>query len=191
MGRWKSALRIYDQMLQVDPDWYILHLGKGRVFWQLRRYRQAEAAFEKACTLNPGSTSACDGWGRCLFRRGDTEKARAIWAKAAEQDPQEPRNWYGLAQWAARERDAVAAQAYAERCLRLRMDNARLHWILAQAALSQGKRRLFRKELKAWGRRCLVAAWIWVATRVWSFWKWRSRRDELPGICTETDSSMV
>ena len=154
--RWQSALSVHDRMREVDPEWHSPHLGRGRALWNLRRCDQAEEAFETACALSPGPTSATHWLGRCAYRRGQWESAYSFWMKSVEQDPEDARSWLGLAHLAARRGDWMGVIEHATRYLALGRETTSAHWLLAWAAWRTGQRRLCRRELKLWARELLL-----------------------------------
>ena len=67
--RWPEALRIYDQMIQIDPEWHIPHLGRGRALIELQRWDEAELSLKTARALVSGRTNATYWLGRCAWRK--------------------------------------------------------------------------------------------------------------------------
>ncbi len=191
-GRWQSALSIYDQTLEADPEWHIPHLGRGRALWNLRRYADAEEAFQRSYALSPGSTSATHWLGRCAYRGGQWERAYRLWMKTVEQDPEEARSWYALARLAARRGDPTGVIEHAKRYVALGRDNTSVHWLLAWAAWRSGQRRMFHRQMKLWAGRLLlafVAHGFQACRRLRTVW----RRDAhgISGVGSEADASMV
>lgn len=191
-GRRRSALNVYNRMLQVDPDWHVLHLGMGRVLWRLGRRGQAEEAFERACRLSSGPTSAFHWLGLCAYRRGDWEKAHQIWQKSVEQDPKEVRSWYRLAKLEARRGSPERAIEHAKRCLALGLDVPSVHWLFAWAAWRLRQRRVAHREFRLWGTQQLQA--IWARGLRWWYWIRRFGRRNAHGVSTpgsQADASVV
>ncbi len=154
-GRWQEALHLYDQMLQIDPEWHIPHLGRGRALWHFRRWTQAEEAFQSACRFSSGPTSAFHWSGLSAFRRGDWEEAYRNWMTSVSQEPKEVRSWYALARLEKRRGNPLKAIAYADECLKRGLSHFAVHGILAWGAWQSGQRGMFRREFRLWARRLL------------------------------------
>ena len=173
-GAWRSALQTYERMIEVNPEWHVPHVGRGRVLWHFRRYAEAEQAFDTACALSGGATSAWHWLGRSAWRRGDFEAAHRAWTRAVDENPNEAGGWYGLAQLEARRGDAARAIRCARQCLAIGWDCPAVRWLLARTAWRAGARRLARRELGVWARLLPMAiaasgisGWRRIVRRLW------------------------
>ena len=173
-GAWESALQTYDRLIELNPAWHVPHVGRGRVLWHRRRYAEAEWAFDTACALSGGATSAWQWLGRSAWRRGDWDAARRAWTRAVGENPNDAAGWYGLAQSASRRGDTAQAIRCARRCLAIGWDGPAVRWLLSRAAWRAGARRLARRQLGVWARllpRAVVArgvsGWRQMVRRLW------------------------
>ncbi|OFW29522.1 MAG: hypothetical protein A3H97_01185 [Acidobacteria bacterium RIFCSPLOWO2_02_FULL_65_29] len=110
-GRWDAALDIYQRMIEIDPEWHVPHLGRGRALWQFGRYAEAETAFEAAASRSSRATSATYWLGLCRFRRQDLEGASRAWTDAVRADPRDGSSLHGLACVEAQQGQARAGGA--------------------------------------------------------------------------------
>jgi predicted O-linked N-acetylglucosamine transferase (SPINDLY family) len=66
----------------------------GNVLLNLKRYRDAAAAYREALRLSPGDVAACDGLGKCLISLGQYHEAERVFRAAIAAHPDSP-NAYG------------------------------------------------------------------------------------------------
>ncbi len=195
-GRNSSAAAVYEQVLEIDPDWHVPHLGMGRILWRSHRWDEAEEAFEKACQLAAGPTSATYWLGRSVFRRGDWKKAEQMWKKTVEEQPKDPLAWYALARLAHRRRDSKSVMEYAKRCLSLKWDSPMIsvHWLMGWAAWRLGQRRLAQNEFRLWLKWLILSIQYHFLTRMKGFRMRHFRQKGVyanPGFEPEESPSMV
>lgn len=75
LTRYSDALRDYDAVAQIAPDYAPTHLGRGIVLWRLGRNEEARRAFDRAVILQPDSYTLTQ---RADFLIGQKELAEAI-----------------------------------------------------------------------------------------------------------------
>lgn len=61
-----DAIEIYDQGIELFPDYYQLHFNKGITLSGLQKYDQALLSFQKSVSLNPRHASSHNAIGRLL-----------------------------------------------------------------------------------------------------------------------------
>ena len=72
------------ELLEEDPNDYMLRYGLGMEYLRGQRYAEAAAAFEQAIQAQPDYSVAYRELGRCLMRLGQSEKARPILTRGRE-----------------------------------------------------------------------------------------------------------
>ena len=168
--RWPDALKIYDQMIPIDPEWHVPHLGRGRTLIQLQRWEEAELSLKTARALAAGRTNATHWLGRCAWEKKDWDGAREFWKTAVKEDPQDHQSLFGLARLSARRDDFSAVLSYGRQCVAVGWDVSVIHRWMAWSAWKTGKPEVARRE---WG--------LWVASliRTWKetvLVRWRTTR---------------
>lgn len=72
------------ELLEDDPDDYLLHHGLGMEYMRAEMFTEAVGAFERTIQLQPDYSVAYRELGRCLVRLDQREQAREIWVKGRE-----------------------------------------------------------------------------------------------------------
>ena len=72
------------ELLEEDPNDYMLRYGLGMEYLRGQQYAEAMAAFEQTIQTQPGYSVAYRELARCLMRLDQSEKARPILVKGKE-----------------------------------------------------------------------------------------------------------
>jgi serine/threonine-protein kinase len=97
-----------ERALTLDPMLAEAHAVRGQILANFeRRFRDAEAAFERAVELSPGDAAAIMGLAGVTAALGDTDEAIALAQRAIDRDPLNPplRLTYAQLLWCARRFD--------------------------------------------------------------------------------------
>ena len=94
--RFDEALREYQKVLAVDPNFAEAHSGMGMVYWKTGRIDDAIDAFQNALARNNNILQAHAVMGILLAARGQNEKAITHYEKAIELNPRLPQVYLGL-----------------------------------------------------------------------------------------------
>jgi len=73
--------------VELDPASAAAHVGLGRYFTAVRRYRDARAEFERAQVLEPGSAEPAYRLGMAYVQAGERAEAIRAFTRALERDP--------------------------------------------------------------------------------------------------------
>ena len=74
-GKYDEAIPIYEEMLAIFPDAYIIHMNIGNCYFQKEDYAKAEEHYKKIVEKDPDNAKALLAVGNCCTNRGEDEKA--------------------------------------------------------------------------------------------------------------------
>lgn len=101
------------RQLEQDPDSVMLWRKKADLLQELGRIDEANDAYEKASSLDPGNPSIRVQQGEALEQSGDPEKASAAYDKALELDEKDYKVWWKKARTLVKTgRDMEAGECY-------------------------------------------------------------------------------
>ena len=75
----------YEKAIQLDPNYFSAHKGRGNVLYELKRYKDALAAYNRAIQLNPKDADV-------YVRKGETLKHILADQKNAKQSRRKSAN---------------------------------------------------------------------------------------------------
>jgi tetratricopeptide (TPR) repeat protein len=97
---WATAVQLYTQAADLDPNWYIPALCTGDTFFRMKDVANASIWFAKAIALDPDRETAYRYWGDALFQAGDHDGARQKFVEAVVAEPYGNPPIAELGQWA-------------------------------------------------------------------------------------------
>ena len=149
-GRYQEALVRNNRAIALDPHDPVVLLGRGNILRRLRRYAEAEAAYQHALTLRPSEDTERDSFvwnmlGTSRSEQGQYAEAELAYAKAVAFYPGNAGAWFNrannagfLAQMEAQAGRITQARAlctegvtWATESLRLRPQDTNTHNLLA------------------------------------------------------------
>lgn len=83
-GKIAEALKIYDQVLAIEPEHFAAHLNIGSALRSRKQFAAASAATRIALGINPDSAAAWGNLGNCLKDMGQFTEAIACHTRAVE-----------------------------------------------------------------------------------------------------------
>lgn len=105
-GRNAQAIRAYEKVVEVDPEFAGGYYNLGNLYYDMKRYDRAEAYFEKVIALKPDFVEAYFNLGNLYFDSGNYERAVANFESAIARKPdfaeahfQAGNAWYGLREY--------------------------------------------------------------------------------------------
>lgn len=111
-GRYEQALKAYEQIVQLDPDYARAYRSKGDVLFDLHRYEEALDPYRRAIRLDPNHARMHRNIGDILARLKRYDEALTAYDEAIRLEPQNTRLYndkgkslYGLGLYA----EALAA----------------------------------------------------------------------------------
>lgn len=111
--RYEEALKAWQAVEILEPDYPDLHLHLGETQVGLGRLDRATRSFEQALKSNPNSPQVYYALGEALRHRGEIEQAYPYYLKVTNLDPQNGLAWLRLGQlYEQARRSKDAAQAY-------------------------------------------------------------------------------
>ncbi len=81
-GARNEALRLYEGLLEGEPDNAMLHFRIGELHESMNRTKQAERAYRRAIALDPAAAGARFRFGKLLFASGRAKQAERELARA-------------------------------------------------------------------------------------------------------------
>ena len=85
--RYQEALAVYEEAIQLDPNYAEAYVGKGNCLRQLGSHRLAFLTYEQCLTIYPDNVSAHIGSSYALLELGKYDRASMAYRKAIRLDP--------------------------------------------------------------------------------------------------------
>ena len=122
-----SAVRLYDRLLEINPDLAEAHSNYGNLLAELGRRDKSEAHYKRALEINPDLTEVHNNYGLLLADLGHCNEAEEHYKRAVEIDPDlsEVHNNYGTLLKELGRRDE--AEVHYKRALEIDLDNAKAY----------------------------------------------------------------
>lgn len=92
-----EAIRIYQQVSEMQPEWSEPHINTGCIYYQRSEMQNAHAAFRTALELDPHSVTAHFNLGCVLDEMGRVDEAVEHLRRATELDPEHADAHFNLA----------------------------------------------------------------------------------------------
>jgi tetratricopeptide (TPR) repeat protein len=93
-GNYDEAITILQQAAQTDPSQDVTWANLGQAQLGAKKYPEAAESYQKALAIKPTSGVYHSGLADAYARSGQTEKAVAEWATAAQNDPANAGSYY-------------------------------------------------------------------------------------------------
>jgi len=109
-GNWQEAVRLYSQILRLQPGDYDARLALGRLYVQTEQYAKAEKIFRSMLEEDPRDAEALKGLGDAFLYTDRTEQAAEYYRQALREAPDYIPFLFALARayaWSDRTEDAV------------------------------------------------------------------------------------
>ncbi|MCE9552030.1 MAG: tetratricopeptide repeat protein [Planctomycetes bacterium] len=116
-----------------DPE---MHLARGNIHFSLKRYEEAEAAYNQAIQIDPEYANAHVGLGNAYYFLERFQRAAAAFEEAASLDPDDAEAYRGLADSLIELRQYEKAATAFKQAIRLDPENALAHRRLGCALVS-------------------------------------------------------
>ena len=123
----ESALKASTKAVELAPDFSRAFTALGVARLMDKNYMDAEAAFDKAVTLNPRMFDAWFWHARACFQQGRLDKAIELFEKAAEVQPDDYQTPLLLRQAYLSKGDMESAQRVAKRGIELAQEHLKLN----------------------------------------------------------------
>ena len=90
--QWKKAIACYEQVRELNPDYFWSHYNLGRALSAQGQWHEALAVFQQAITLNSDSADAQRLLGKACYKSKKWHEAISAFRKALKLEPNQP-NW--------------------------------------------------------------------------------------------------
>lgn len=121
---WSDGVRLWESLVAVLPDDDRAWNNYGQALLQEEAYGEAEEAFRKALTVNPGLLEARGNLADLARRRGDLSGAETMLRALAADHPEEPAVWNNLGMVLVEQGRRDEARACFEEALRRNPNHA-------------------------------------------------------------------
>ena len=95
-GKYKEAVSVYLEFLQMEPQNVMAHCYLGECFERLEKFDDAIQWYQKAIDLDPDFSEAWFGLAICYQHKEDYVKARENVRRAIQLDKENPDYWFAL-----------------------------------------------------------------------------------------------
>lgn len=95
-GRLTEALRMYNQLLKLDPNSVVVHKELGFIYHNMGRYYEAKSEYEEALKVEPQNARVHNNLGVLLLDMGNLEDAARQFAEALRLNPRLAESYYNL-----------------------------------------------------------------------------------------------
>ena len=86
-GKTDIALKLYNQVLKIDPNYVHAHNNLSIIFIKLKDFQKAKECFEKVIAINPNNADAHNNLGIIYADLGENQKAKECYEKAIAINP--------------------------------------------------------------------------------------------------------
>ncbi|MGI9542683.1 MAG: tetratricopeptide repeat protein [Cyclobacteriaceae bacterium] len=93
-GDYETAVKHYDQYLQVNPDHIKSYYNRGRAYEELELAELARADFEQVLELDPKNVQACSSLGGYYYNKQDYKSASAYYERAISNNKDNPQSYF-------------------------------------------------------------------------------------------------
>jgi tetratricopeptide (TPR) repeat protein len=138
-GRVPEAIRVFENVIRIDPDYDEAHNNLGFALWQAGKRQEAMREYERALRINPDSAEAHLALGAALIKLGRPEDAIRHYEQALQIAPDSAETHRNLGvglEQVGRVQEAIGRYKEA---LRINPDSAEAHDDLGNAFLRLGK----------------------------------------------------
>ena len=121
-GEKQKAISLYEEILEVDPEYAAAYINLGTIHFHLKQYARAEELYRRATAADPGYVLAFFDLGNVLDELQRPDESIAAYQKAVALSPRYADAHYNLA--LAYERKGQRRQALRHWQAYLKLDNA-------------------------------------------------------------------
>lgn len=100
ISTWTNSVTLWSHVVESfppQPDFLDAYINLGTAYANTNRLSEAEAAFEKAVTVAPGSSDAYYNLGYMAYIRGDREKSLELFTRATAVDSTYAKGFFNIA----------------------------------------------------------------------------------------------
>ena len=118
-GEKQRAIALYEEMLELDPNYAPGYINLGTLYFHLRQFKKAEELYRKATETDPGYVLAFFDLGNVLDELERHDESIAAYQRSVELSPRYADAHYNLALALERKGDLRAAMRHWQAYLRL------------------------------------------------------------------------
>ncbi len=143
--KYQEALEVYNEIVNKNPDAYIIFLNIGNCYFQMEDYDKAEESYKKVLEKDSQNLDAIIAIGNCYINRGKKEEALKWYGKIEFEKIKDPIVLYNIGNSFYENSQYNEALKYYKRSLELRNDFLDAKYQLGLTYISLGN---FEEALK-------------------------------------------
>ncbi len=120
--KYREALEVYNEIVNKNPDAYIIFLNIGNCYFQMEDYDKAEESYKKVLEKDSQNVDAIIAIGNCYINRGKKEEALKWYGKIEFEKINDPIVLYNIGNSFYENSQYNEALKYYKRALELRND---------------------------------------------------------------------
>jgi len=148
-GRHDDAVRMFENVVQRNPDYLDARLNLGTIYMNLERFEDARKEFLEAVRIDSTSAAACSKLARVYWKEGRRDIAWELYTRAIDLDPRNPETYLNLALLQLNAGGRAEARKLMERAIDVDPGYALTYYHLGKTYMEEGD---MEKALELYGK---------------------------------------
>ncbi len=148
--KYEEAIKVFEAILQQEPEAYIINLNIGHCYFQMEKYDQAIEYYKKVLEQQPENKNALLGLGNAYLNMGKKEEALAWYSRIKFEDIDDPIVLYNMGNSFYENSLYEESLKYYERALKLQDDFLDARYRLGLTYITLGKNEEALKEFETY-----------------------------------------
>jgi tetratricopeptide (TPR) repeat protein len=146
--RYEEAIKVFEGILEKEPEAYIINLNIGHCYFQMEKYDKAIEYYQKVLDRQPENKYALLGLGNAYLNMGKKEEALAWYSKIKFEDIDDPIVLYNMGNSFYEHSLYEESLKYYQRALKLQDDFLDARYRLGLVYITLGKNEEALKEFE-------------------------------------------
>ncbi|MCX7974803.1 MAG: tetratricopeptide repeat protein [Candidatus Aminicenantes bacterium] len=148
--RYEEAIKVFEEIIQREPEAFIIYLNIGHCYFQMERYEQAIENYQKVLARQGDNKNALIGIGNAYLNMGKKEEALAWYSKIKFEDIDDPIVLYNMGNSFYEHSMYEESVKYYERAIKLQNDFLEARYRLGLAYIALGKNEAALQEFETY-----------------------------------------
>lgn len=148
--KYEEAIKIFEDILQQEPEAFIINLNIGHCYFQMEKYEKAIEYYQKVLDRQPENKNAMLGLGNAYLNMGKKEEALAWYSKIKFEDIDDPIVLYNMGNSFYENSMYEESLKYYERAVKLQDDFLDARYRLGLAYITLGKNEEALREFETY-----------------------------------------
>lgn len=148
--KYEEAIKVFEGILQQEPEAYIINLNIGHCYFQMEKYDKALEYYQKVLDRQPENKNAMLGLGNAYLNMGKKEEALAWYSKIKFEDIDDPIVLYNMGNSFYESSMYEESLKYYERAVKLQDDFLDARYRLGLAYITLGKNEEALREFETY-----------------------------------------